>query len=531
MERSVKAWSAFWPRTIAVFFLALVLHGCGQTGPAPEKRPNIILILADDLGYSDLGFFGSEIMTPNLDRLAEEGLILTQFYTAARCCPSRASLLTGLNPHQAGVGYMTKDMKIPGYRGFLNEGCATIAELLQESGYTTLMSGKWHVGKRPEHWPRKRGFDRFFGFPEGGGVYFAPFHRNRLVVLDDDPIEVDEETFYSTDAITKHAIQFLEESRDEGPFFLFLSHVAPHFPLQAHEEDIARYRGRYREGFPSIRKKRFDRLRELGFVEESWRLSAADGARTPWAEMSDATRDQFDLRMSVYAAQITCMDRGIGAIFEKLTELSELENTVIFFLSDNGASNEALGEKEVRDGPIGTRDSFTTYRTPWANVSNTPFRSYKRWVHEGGLAAPLLVHNAGLIPESRSDSRMAHVMDLLPTCLDLASAPYPARFQGRSLLPLSGKSLVPLIRGEPGEVHEQLCWEHEGNRAIRKGRWKLVSAYPSLDWELYDMERDRTETEDLAAQNPKIVKELSRCYDLWASRCGVLPWRDLIRRQ
>jgi len=515
---------------LPILFLILI-SGCNYSNPN-NPRPNIVLIMADDMGYSDLGCFGSGISTPNLDQLAGNGLIMTQFYNTGRCCPSRASLLTGVYQHQAGIGDMTADRGLPSYQGFLNHRVVTLAEVLKMSGYHTLMTGKWHVGGRKEHWPLNRGFERFFGFPRGGGVYFYPFRSGREAILDSIPLEVDPDNFYSTDAINDYAVRFLDEIRDsDQPFFLYVAHIAPHFPLQAWPEDIARYRGSFMEGFETHRRRRYQFMRDRGLVDERYDLSPTDDRVLNWGNLTLTQKDSFDLRMAIYAAQIDRMDQGLKRIFDKIKEMNEWENTLILFLSDNGGCHEDPSRWLDDTGPLGGRGCQQAYTPSWANVSNTPFRMYKHWVHEGGIASPLIAHYPGVIQPGRIDDQMAHIMDLMPTCIDLAQGSYPENFKDHRILPMEGKSLVPVFSGEVRSDYPDLFWEHEGNRAVRSGPWKLVSKYPENIWELYNMDHDRSEINDLSIEYPKKVTEMIGKYEAWADRAGVVEWNSLLSRQ
>ncbi len=519
------------------------------------KRPNIILILADDMGFSDIGCYGSEIHTPNLDQLAGQGIRFTQMYNFARCCPSRAALLTGLYPHQAGVGHMVINLGTPAYQGYLREDCATIAESLQASGYRTCLSGKWHVGgfwkRRPEHqhlWtfgdptrplPTDRGFERFFGNPAGGGSYFNP-----RPLIDQDRIITPQPGFYGTDDYTEQGIRMIEESVTEGkPFFLHLCYNAPHWPLHALPEDIARYQGKYRKGWDVLRTERHEKLKGMGLLDKRWLISPRDEHAPAWDTVKD--KDWEDARMAVYAAQVDRMDQNIGRLVDRLRELGVYENTMIVFLSDNGGCAEYLRENgqlerewpvtleglPVRAGNIpglmpGAADTFMSYDLPWANASNSPFRLFKHWVHEGGIATPLIVS----FPERIKSSAVIHqpclVIDIAATILDVAGAAPLTERNGKPLQPLEGESFADLFTGKSWQRQQSLFWEHEGNRAVRHENWKLVSKYPG-DWELYDMEQDRTELNDMSSRYPDLVRKLSGWYSDWAARCEVLPWEKI----
>jgi len=498
-----------------------------------EQRPNIVIILADDLGFSDVGCYGSEIATPNLDRLADRGLRFTQFYNSARCCPTRAALITGLYPHQAGVGHMLGSWHAPGYTNGLNERCVTIADLLRAGGYRTYHVGKWHVGgagnPKDHNYPRNRGFDRAYG-PGGGGNYFAM----TSLYLDGERVPPGPD-FYATDAFTDYAVKFIEgqgREHDAQPFFLHLCYTAPHFPLQAKPQDIAKYRGKYRAGWDELRRSRYAREKQLGVIEARWPLSPRDPVARPWNELSDADKDEWDQRMSVYAAMIDCLDQGVGRVLDAVRKIGAEENTVVMFLSDNGASAEAVNywpdpTRGHKPGSvIGTRESFRCLEVGWANAANTPFREHKMWVHEGGIATPLIVSwPRRVTAHGTLTPQVGHVIDLLPTCLELAGVTFPKTFEGREPLPPEGRSLVPVFLDKPLGPRT-LAWEHEGNRAIRAGDWKLVAAFRG-PWALYDLKADRSELEDLSAQNPDKVKELAGQWQSWADRVGVVSWEKL----
>ena len=519
---------------------------------AEETRPNIILIMADDMGISDIGSFGSEINTPNLDRLAENGVRFSQFYNGARCCPTRASLLTGLYAHQTGVGHMTSDFGHDAYRGELNYKGVTIAEALGNSGYATFMSGKWHVTnqmgywtgnenqKSKHNWPLQRGFDRFFGTILGAGSFFDPI----TLVKGNEPIEPVSENFYYTDAINNHAVRFIEEhagSGDDRPFFAYVSHVAPHWPLHALPEDIERYRGRYDEGWDRLRDERLSRMKEIGFIEDHFELSPRDPGVPAWEE--EEHQEWMKRAMEVYAAQVDNMDQGIGRIIETLEKNGMLNNTLIVFLADNGGSAEVLTDRwrglfipeETRDGrPVklgndpdylpGPEETYQSYGVGWANASNTPYRLYKIFVHEGGIISPFIMHwPDGIKYKDEWRRYPSHIIDLMPTFLDIAGAGYPERFNDEDILPLEGRSLMPYIRNDRIEREDALFWEHSGNRAVRDGQWKLVQRL-NQQWELYDILTDRTEINDLSAEMPEKVEELKEKYEAWADHVGALPW-------
>jgi arylsulfatase len=534
-----------------------------------SSKPNIIVILSDDMGYSDIGCYGGEIDTPNLDALAANGLRYSQCYNTARCCPTRASLLTGLYPHQARIGHMTGKRDLPGYRGDLGQDCVTIAEVLKTAGYRTYMSGKWHVTphlfpKQEENkynWPRQRGFDRFYGTILGAGSLWDPttlVRGNRHITPVNDPEYRPRDPWFYTDAISDNAVRYIREHPDEQPFFLYVAYTAAHWPMHAPERDIAKYKGRYEQGFAPIRRARYQRLKQLGLIHASWQLS-------PQAEQWDQVADKpWEARnMEVYAAMVDNMDQGIGRIVAELKRRGEFDHTLIFYLQDNGGCAEGgqwLGRgdtgtpraaqptltpmdpdalqmdmipKQTRDGyPLrkgvgvmaGPADTYISYGRGWANVSNTPFREYKHWVHEGGISTPLIAHwPKGLRRENEIDHQPVHLIDIMATCVAVSGATYPGAYKGVKITPLQGRSLVPTFSGEDLE-RDALYFEHEGNRAIRKGRWKLVAKGAQGAWQLYDMEADRTEMQELAAQKSDVARALAQQWEDWAREAMVKPW-------
>ena len=508
-------------------------------------RPNVIVILNDDMGYSDIGCYGGEVHTPHLDSLAEGGLRYTQFYNTARCCPSRASLLTGLHPHQADVGHMVGDDGIDGYRGDLSRDAVTIAEVLRPAGYSTCMSGKWHVtGDRenPGNWPCDRGFEDFYGIITGAASYFNPHTLTR----NSESIEPTGEDYYFTDAISEEAVRQIREHAADGPdrpFFQYIAYTAPHWPLHAYEEDVKKYKGRFDCGWDRLREERRRRMVEMGIIDPDWELTERDPTQPPWEEAED--KEWQARRMEVYAAQIDRMDQGIGRVLQALEETGQMENTLILFLADNGGCAEELtpdwtflqGQK-TRDGREvqlgndpsvmpGPDDTYQSYGIPWANVSDTPFRKYKHWVHEGGIATPLIVHwPEGIAAGNELRHQPAQLPHIMATIVDVTGAQYPEEHNGHRIPPMEGQSLAPTFADLDVPPHD-LCWEHEGNCAIRRGRWKLVKEYPE-DWELYDMEADRTEMHDLSGEHPDLIEDLEKAYQTWADRCEVMPWEELL---
>jgi arylsulfatase A-like enzyme len=552
--------------------VALLALAFGSPLAAAEK-PNIIVILTDDMGFSDLGCYGGEISTPNLDALAAGGVRFTQFYNTARCCPTRAALLSGLYPHQAGIGHMmeNKGEKFPGYQGNLNRNCVTLAEAVRGAGYRAYAVGKWHVTlnsgpKAPNHnWPLQRGFDRYYGTINGAGSFYDPgtlTRDNKPISAFADP-EYAPKTYYYTDAISDNAVKFIgDHAKDhkDKPFLLYAAYTAAHWPMHALPEDIAKYKGKYSKGYDPIRKARFEKAAKLGLIDPKQGM-------TPGAENWDSVADKAweAACMEVYAAMVDRMDQGVGKIVAELKRTGRLDNTLILYMQDNGGCAEQQGrtgnknhpnierpEKptfepmkpdalqaigsvppQTRDGfPVrmgpkvmpGGPDTYIAYGRGWANVSNTPFREYKHWVHEGGISTPLIAHwPLGITTKGELRTQPAHLIDVMATCVDLSGAPYPAKVGENAITPLEGKSLVPAFANKPLD-RDAIYWEHEGNRAVRAGDWKLVAKGPGSKWELYDIARDRTESTDRAAKNPEKTKELVAKWESWATRAKVLPW-------
>ncbi len=506
-----------------------------------DSRPNIILIMVDDMGYSDLGCYGSEIETPNLDRLASEGLRLREFYNNFICAPTRASLLTGQYPHKAGVGYFDVNLGMPAYQGFLNKESLTIGEILQQAGYSTLLSGKWHLGKDSlQHWPNQRGFDRFYGFLPGASNYFdiGEYGENSPVeLIRNNERELLKPGEYLTDKITDNAIGFIQEQHASGkPFFLYLAFNAPHWPLQARSEDIAKYKGKYDIGWDSLRTTRLEKQKRLGIIDPNQTLAKRDPEIPKWANLSYDLRKYWATKMEVYAAMVDRVDQNIGRLLIALKELEKDENTLIVFISDNGAQGGFTNPLSTRrwgadrnSGPIGTAGSYDYQEQPWAHLSNTPLHSYKGRPYEGGFRTPFIAWFPKKITGGSIATGTGHLIDLAPTFYQLAGAKYPTTYNHIKPNPLPGKSLLPVLYGESDKVDRQepLFWERAGNRAVRKGKWKIVSIYPSTTWELYDLEKDRGETEDLAALYPEIVRDLAWEYVQWAARTGVTEYETI----
>jgi arylsulfatase A-like enzyme len=526
-------WLAAWRirrsfETVPMKRILLALLTAGLLGgelPAAVK-PNIVVILVDDMGFSDLGCYGSEIPTPNLDGLAEGGLRFTQFYNTGRCCPTRASLLTGLYPHQAGVGHMTSDKGVPGYAGRLNDSCVTIAEVLKPAGYFTAMSGKWHVGQNLGVTPWGRGFDRSLN-AAAGGFYFPEspkaqlFLNGEAIANDDERLPKD---WYSTDLWTTFGLKFIDEAlAAKKPFYLHLCHNAPHFPLQAPKEAIEAFRGKYLSGWGAVRDRRYARMKELGIVEAGWEKAPRPAGVKPWSEVPLEERERYDHLMAVYAATVARMDQSVGDLVAGLRERGVLEDTLILFMSDNGGNAEA-GPRGRTEGDPTQADSNWFCGEGWAFPQNTPFRLFKHYNHEGGIATPLIAHwPRGIGARGELRHEPGHLIDVMATCAEAGGAEYPKVFQGRKIQPMEGRSLVPVFGGGKLE-REALYWEHEGNAAVRAGDWKLVRKGREGAWELYDMKADRTELRDLSASEPEKAAELREKWEAWATRAKVKPY-------
>ena len=544
---------------IICLFFSLLAHST-QAG----EQPNIIVILSDDMGYSDIGCYGSEIETPTLDRLAHDGIRFTQFYNTGRCCPTRASLLSGLYPHQAGIGHMMNDRGFPGYRGEFGDSCCTIAEALQPAGYRNYMAGKWHITHKtsPEHqsdkknWPLQRGFNRFYGTIHGAGSFFDPntlVRDNTLISPYADP-SYKPESYYYTDAIADHAVRFIQEHDDAKPFFMYVTFTAAHWPMHAKQQDMDKYKGRYKEGYSAIRAARYHNMLQQHVVAADattlWPLEAEwgeQGEYWPWDERN----------MEVYAAMIDSMDQGIGKIIHALETTRALDNTLVCYMQDNGGCAEGMGRgnigtpkastpplppmksdalqpdmipKQTRDGyPVrqgkgvmaGPADTYIGYGQAWATVSNTPFRKYKHWVHEGGIATPLIVHwPTGIKDPGRLEETPSHLIDIMATAVDVAHATYP-----KNKTPLEGMSLQPLFK-KTSLPRRKIYWEHEGNRAIRDGQWKLVAGFNS-PWELYNISTDRSEQHDLSSTQPERTQAMENAWNDYASRAQVVAWEKV----
>ncbi len=508
---------------------------------AGPLRPNVVLILADDLGWSDIGAYGSEVATPNLDRLARGGVRFTQFHNTSKCFPSRACLLTGVYAQQSGM-----DRKAGVIRN-----AVTLGEVLRSAGYRTYWVGKHHGTENPYD----RGFDRYYGLRDGACNYFNPGNQrpgegkpaqkrpNRAWCIDEKLIRpyTPPKDFYTTDYFTNYALEFLGSGDRERPFFLYVAYNAPHDPLMAWPDDIAKYRGKYRKGYEAVRQARYRRQLKMGLIDKTFPLSAS--THRPWDSLSTEEQDVEDLKMAVYAAMIDRMDQNIGRILAKIEELGQADNTLIMFASDNGASAENVtkGLHIPGDGKIGTMERWTSLQSDWANVGNTPFRYYKNYSYEGGICTPFILHWPRFLSSDEAAFKAGevnseypgHFIDIMPTLVEISGAKYPAELHGQKIHPVAGESLMAVLKGEKKQRDKPLFFQWNRGRAVRKGKWKLVSIGPkergseeTLAWELYDTSSDKTETRDLAEQRPELVGELASLYESWYERVTVSPTDD-----
>ncbi len=514
-----------------------------------ETKPNIVLILADDLGYADIGCYGGDIETPNLNSLASQGVMFTQFYNTARCCPSRASILTGLHPHQTGLGAMINNStnEPAGYTGEINDKCVTLAEVLRGVGYSNYMTGKWHVsgsvdGSDKHNWPIQRGFDRYFGIIDGASSYFDPL----MLVYDNDTLLNYPQEFYLTDAISDTTVNFIDQhlhNYPDQPFFMYVAYTVPHWPLHALPEDIEKYKGKFDVGWDKLREEKLMRMTNIGLIEPEWDLSDDGPDILSWNEVENK---RWELeRMEVYAAMVDCMDQGIGRIVRKLEKEGQLENTLIMFLSDNGACSEIWSDNTSwvkRYGPTitkkglivdysndgsknpGTPDTYYSYGREWAHYSNTPFRNYKSNTYEGGISSPFIVYWPGKTETNKVlRKQLAGIIDIMPTLVEVSGAKYPELYNGNVIFPMEGESLVRTICNNEELLRDAYYVEHIGNRGmIVNSRWKIVKS-GRKSWQLYDLEKDRTETNDLSKLKNEMTKELSDKWERWAWRAKVLP--------
>jgi len=495
---------------------------------AAPSRPNIVLIICDDMGFSDLGCYGGEIQTPHINALARQGMRFTQFYNSSVCSTTRTELFSGLYARNGAC---------------LSHQMVTIAQVLRAAGYHTSISGKWNVQRQEPSSPLAWGFEEFYGMPDGGSNYFDParpdpksaetpgnrrlfFHNNEQ--LTDFPSD-----YYLTDAITDHAISMIRRYSDSGdPFFVYVGYTSPHSPLQAKPKDIARYEKKYQAGWDQLRRERFQRQHDLGLINGNWALPQRDPEVMPWDQVPH--HDWEDKRMAVYAAMVDSMDQGVGKIRQALTETGVDRNTLVLFLSDNGAASadlngsrpyigDGLGDRYDSSAEPGGIDSYLLCGAGWAYLQNTPFRRFKAWTHEGGIATPLIAWAPGLVPPDTVMHDVGHVIDIMPTLAELAGTEYPETWKGQQIIPCEGKSLLPVLKGGMRHGHDELYWynPHLGAGAIRQRRWKLVSEGVDMPWELYDLPADRTETTDLSGDEPDRVRSMREKWGAWAEKMGL----------
>ena len=525
---------------VSKLFIVGGLSSCSAQPSVAPNPPNIVLILADDMGYSDIGCFGAEIQTPHLNRLAAEGVRLSSFYNNARCCPSRAALLTGRYPHQVGVGAMTDiGVSIPEYQGYFNEETVTLADGLRQAGYATYLSGKWHVGEEADHWPLAHGFDHCFSLIQGAASYFdfRPYRNERwppgnalTVVRDSIPVDLSDTSFYATDLYTDEALRMLSGHPGDQPFFLYLSYTAPHWPLHALPEDIRKYEDTYQVGWEAIRQKRYERLKTLGLISEQTPLSEKNPAERDWDALSEIEQQREARLMAVYAAMVDRLDQNIGRLLDYLEAQGQLENTAILFLSDNGGSTAGsltggkYGHPRFDPNALpGTPASFTGYGKSWANVSNTPFRFFKADIYEGGIASPFITWYPGHFKAGHSSDVPTHIVDLMPTIVALSKTNDSDTLNDSTIQSAEGVSLLPILSGEDDLATRPLYFEHMGNGGLIEDAWKLVR-FRDQDWELYNRQEDRSETNNLAGVYPDRVDAMRRKYERWAEKNHVLPW-------
>lgn len=522
-----------------LFLIALLAVTSPRAEAEAETRPNFVLILCDDLGFSDIGCYGGEIETPNLDHLASEGLRFSQFYNTAVCVTTRAALYTGLYPRQ-------------GKGGLLRENMVTLGEVLREAGYATAMTGKWHLGSEPANQPIHRGFDEYYGLLDGCSSFFKPskpdpdFYNGGKVrtFAHNDKVNITEfpEDYYATDAFTDHAVKTIQEfAAHEKPFFLNLNYTAPHFPLHARPEDIEKYRGKYAEGYEPLRERRHQRLIELGLIDPETKLSALESPRgtfrhdyevVPWDELDSETRAREEARMEVYAAMVDRMDQGIGRVLEAIRKSGVEDDTIVFFLSDNGGcaswpspAKEAGFFEYNRDIPVGDPRGYEFVGKAWGWAQNSPFRKHKVWPYEGGISTPMIVRWPGEVEAGGITHQPGHLVDFMPTLLELAGGNYPDERKGNAVSPMEGSSLVPVLKGKERKQPEFLAWSLYGNHAYREGDWKIVwNSSPPVGqraWELFNLAEDRSETNNLAAEEPERVEAMAAKWKMWGVKTEV----------
>ena len=537
--------------------------GAASAQAAPAKRPNILLIVADDLGYTDLGAYGAEISTPNLDKLASGGVKMTGFYASPFCSPTRSMLMSGSDNHLVGFGDMAELMLPeqrgkPGYEGNLNERVVPMAQVLKDAGYRTAMAGKWHLGVKEEYSPASRGFEQSYAMVMGGASHWGD--QSGIVAMDPakppkaiyrengKAIDIPRDGFYSSQAFTDKLLDYLKSGEKSGkPFFGYLAFTAPHWPLHAPDADIAKYEGRYKEGYDKLRKERLERMKRLGIVPADTPVYEGHAHWPKWESLTPAQQEAEARRMTVYSAMVDHMDRQIGRVLDYLKATGELDNTFIFFMSDNGADGNSVYdvgrtrewiEKDMDNSTANTGKpgSFIEYGPGWAQVGSTPFKLYKSFMYEGGIAVPAIAWGPG-IKGGALKREFAHVTDVAPTIFELAGARHPGtEYQGKPVLPLRGKSMVSWLQGKASTVRsdqDAVGWELGGRKALRKGDWKIVYAnkpWGKDGWELYNIAKDRTESRDLADENPQKLGEMIVAWKQYVAETGTLEIEGLAYR-
>ena len=525
-----------------VFASAIITIASAKT---LNTKPNILLILADDMGYSDLGCYGGEIETPNIDNLAEQGVRFTQFYNTARCCPSRASLMTGLYPHETGIGHMThKVFQGPVYQGYLNDKCVTIPEILGNNGYSTYMVGKWHMGTEEVAWPGNRGFNHYFGIHNWVDSYYRVlpdceiYEDGKLVMKPTGKKDVQQpngKEWYTTEVFTNKALEYLQSCKTEqNPFFLYMAYNAPHWPLEAPDSLIEKYLPRYKNGWTSLMNEKLKRLKKMKILEVSSEL--ANQNIPEWEPLPDSIREDLVFKRAMYAAQVDALDYNVGRLINFLKENEMFDNTIVIFLSDNGCSAEPIDVDFGFNFCVNTKWNYSDWKynsgragisqgRVWSIVSNAPFRLYKRFIHEGGISTPFIISYPNKIKKGGTLVNVpAYLPDVLPTLMEYTGNIYPEKFKGIEIESPKGVSLVSAIRNKKFIRHIPFFWEHEGSGGVRLENWKLVTTnIKTKKWELYNLDNDRAENHDLADLFPEKEKELKSLWEEWAEKIKVLP--------